>query len=374
MDGRLKIKRIDANFVDLNEQPVALYEASGGTGFRAFVYQCRLNLDFDGAPKAYGYDNPAAKNSAGGPNLQRNLDPLESWHKGWKGVSKADSQKSGLGNACGDPGDGTKGWQNFLSGNRKFYWIGIKALRKADAAGYVLDDRAELEAGLDQNYSDYFNKHNRLPDLAPKGSGYFPVVQSDGDSAGYYISTTSVHADSDASEYSTSYYLDSTKVPYQAWANEWNKWAAAGGLKVKQGDFGIAIRPSTGANAGYAYGDAGTPNKVGECSQKLHEALGISSDLVAFIAFPGSGAGKVLGSNPQDHIRPGALLRSMDLRSDALDLATFLATGTVNLKSPVKMTTPKARLFNNIYAALTDWTNVSEDYPYYPRRRSFGPL
>lgn len=98
---------------------------------------CRLNLDLDGASNSYGYDNP---NSA----LQKNLKPLESWHTGWKGVSTATSQKVGLGNACGDPGDGTKGWKNFLAGNRNFYWAGIKAVTKQQAHGLLIDDRAEL--------------------------------------------------------------------------------------------------------------------------------------------------------------------------------------------------------------------------------------
>jgi len=124
--------------------------------------------------------------------------------------------------------------------------------------------------------------------------------------------------------YSTSHHLDSTKVTYPIWANAWKRGAATGGLKLSQGDFGIAIRTSSGANTGYVYGDSGTPNLVGECSQKMHDILGTSSDAVAFIAFPGSSSGKTLGKNPQDSIRPSASLRSWDLRRDASDLAMFL--------------------------------------------------
>jgi hypothetical protein len=369
MAGRLNIREVDANFVDQNGRPVAVYELSGRMGFHGFVYQCILNLDYDGAPKAYGYNNPATKNSAGRPNLQRNLDPLETVHKGWKGVSTADSQKSGLGNACGHPGDGTKGWQNFLKGNRNFYWAGVmsltraqyranvNALKKDQKLDYVLDDRDELEAGRAEAGSP----------MQEKGQGYFPLVQDSGDSAGYYISTTSVVADNDPSKaYSPSRYLDSTKVPYAVWAGQWAKVAGFGGLKLKQGDFGIAILPKTGANTGYVYGEAGTWNEVGESSPALHAALGISSELVTFIALPGSGSGRVLGINPQDQIRPRVRMRSAALGSDALDLATFLATGRVNPKYPVNMSTRVARTFNNIYSALADWTLVymepSESY------------
>jgi len=364
MAGRLKINEVDANFVDQNGRPVTVYEVSGRMGFHGFVYQCTLNLDYDGAPKAYGYNNPAAKNSAGRPNLQKNLDPLENWHKGAPGISTAFSQKVGLGNACGDPGDGTKGHENFGLGNRNFYWAGVmsltrrqyrakvNALKKDEASklGYVLDDRDELEAGREQAGAP----------MMPKGEGYFPLVQDSGDSAGYYISTTSVIADNDPSKsYSPSRYLDSTKVPYAVWAASWNKLAGFGGLKLNQGDFGIAILPKTGANTGYVYGEAGTPNEVGECSPALHAALGISSELVAFIALPGSGSGSVLGINPQDQIRPRVRMRSAALGSDALDLATFLATGQVNPKYPVNMTTHQSRTFNNIYSALADWTLLS---------------
>ena len=60
----------------------------------------KLNLDLDGSRHTYGYNNP----SGGVRNLQRNLEPLESWHTGWKGISTALSQKVGLGNAAGAPG------------------------------------------------------------------------------------------------------------------------------------------------------------------------------------------------------------------------------------------------------------------------------
>jgi hypothetical protein len=118
-------------------------------------------------------------------------------------------------NACGDPGDGSKGYDNFLAGNRNFYWAGLRAVTKeqAPARKLMIDDRAELEAGLDTYARD------GKPKLKPVGSGYFPVVNP---TTGYYISGTSLAADGDASIYSAAHYLDSSVVPYAVWANNWN--------------------------------------------------------------------------------------------------------------------------------------------------------
>src|SRR5579863_7785725 len=134
---KLTFHRTAGRFADRYSN-VPVYQVSGGrNGFAGYVYTCRLNLDLDGASNTYGYDNPASG------SIQKNLAPLESWHKGAKGISNATSEKVGLGNACGDPGDGSKGWYNFLHGTRNFYWAGVKAVTKQQ--GLVLklkvDDR-----------------------------------------------------------------------------------------------------------------------------------------------------------------------------------------------------------------------------------------
>jgi len=66
---------------------------------------------------------------------------------------------------------------------------------------------------------------------------------------------------------------------------------------------------------GFVYGDSGTPNKVGECSQRLHNALGRGAGLVTFIAFPGSGCGAQLGPNPQALIPIKVLMSTLKLRT-----------------------------------------------------------
>jgi hypothetical protein len=364
MGEKLTFTKIGGAFAD-RYHPVTVWAVAGGPGsFSAFVYQCRLNLDIDGTPVTYGLNNPAKLNSLGKPNLQKDLEPLESWHKGWRGVSTDTSQRVGLGNACGDPGDGTKGWKNYWAKNRKFYWAGLKALQKKYAGSkYVLDDRPELEAGYGQNQYEYFKKHKVLPAMEPVGSGYFPVVQGEGSPAkGYFISTTSVVADGDADAYDANRYLNAIKVPYAVWAHEWLKHTL-GGQKVNQGDYGIAIRTKTGSNTGFLFGDSGTPNKVGESSQALHKGVGGDADPISFIVFPGSGVGKIVGKNPELGIRARVTARSAALGavrpgSVGSDLAMFLAIGkndaaAVDVNT---MSSAQSRAYNNAYWALGGWT------------------
>jgi hypothetical protein len=74
---KLTIFRAKGYFADRYKQ-VSVFQVSNGLEFNAFVYMCRLNLDLDGAPTTYGYNNPAKD------SVQKNLNPLESWHKGRK--------------------------------------------------------------------------------------------------------------------------------------------------------------------------------------------------------------------------------------------------------------------------------------------------
>jgi hypothetical protein len=331
----LRIVKAKGEFKD-RYQKVNVYQVSNGLGFNAYVYMCRLNLDLDGAPTTYGYDNPAKD------SVQKNLKPLESWHKGWKGVSNATSQKVGLGNAAGDPGDGSKGWQNFLNGNRIFYWVGIRSARKTDKldSSVLLDDRAELEAGLRENAK------NGKPVVVAKGQGWYPLVQK---STGYYISTTSVHADDSAMD--SSHYLDSTVVPYAVWANHWDA------LGVSQGDFGLAIENATGANLAYVYGDSGTRDKVGECSQKIHDSLGKGAGHVTFIAFPGSGAGPkaALGAHPEILIPFKVLAKMSKLQKSKEELARHLAMGRDLGYPKLHVAAAQSPAVDTFLSALSAW-------------------
>lgn len=352
---KLTIKKTHGKFADRFSN-VSVFEVSGGRNqFAAFVYMCRLNLDKDGAPNTYGYDDPAKG------SIQKHLAPLEYWvpGKGKKAVSNSDSEKVGLGNACGDPNDGSKGWKNFLAGNRNFYWAGVKALTKqqADALKLLIDKRPELEAGLETYAKD------GKPILKPVGSGWFPVVNPD---TGYYISGTSLAADGSASAYSSKHYLDASVVPYAVRANHW-EYISIAGKKLRMGDFGLAIENNTGASIGYVYGDGGTPNKVGESSLKLNSTLGGGAGLVTFIAFPGSGSGKILhgryvpsplGPHPQLLINMMVLKHTLRLHTSAADLAAHLSMGR-ELSAPAGTAKPsadQARLYKNFLSALSAWT------------------
>lgn len=180
------------------------------------------------------------------------------------------------------------------------------------------------------------------------------MVQPD---TGYYISGTSVVGDASLSAYDANRYLDSTVVPYAVWATHWNT-INIGGRKVRQGDFGLAIENATGANMAYVYGDSGTPNKVGECSQKLHNALGRGAGLVTFIAFPCSGSGPQLGPSAQALIPMKVLSNTLKLHTNADDLAARLAMGR-DLPTPRKtadMSPAQRHLYENFLSALSAWT------------------
>src|SRR5271169_225054 len=213
-----------------------------------------------------------------------------------------------------------------------------------------LDDRPELEAGLETYAKD------RRPQVKPVGSGYFPVFQKD---TGYYISGTSVVGDGSLSALNAHHYLNSVSVPYAVWATHWNN-VSIGGKRVQLGDFGLAIENSTGASMGFVYGDGGTPNKVGECSQKLHNALGHGVGLVTFIAFPGSGSGPrvPLGPSPQALIPVKVLMNSLKLHTNAAELAARLAMGRELpvSKKTADMSPGQAHLYKNFMSALSNWT------------------
>jgi hypothetical protein len=350
--GELTIREITGHFVDRDKTPLSVFAASGER-FAAFAYSCILNLDKDGAANAYGYDNPANEK-------QNNLVPLElagGWKSGWDKLHKhkhkvarsmLERQRIGLGNACGDPGDGTKGHVNFNAHSRNFYWAGVMALTKKDALRkqMPIDERPDVEAGREKSGAE----------LKPVGEGYFPVINPD---TGYYISTTRLAADDHASIYNPSHYLDSNTVAYAVWANAWNHVNIAG-KTLRLGDFGLAIENETGHYIPFVYGDSGTPNKVGECSKKIHDFLEYRKGLVTFIGFPGSGSGRMikakgkkttykadaLGANPERLIEQKARLHMANLSTNAAQLAEQVSNGGPH----------QTHVYQKLLLALSTWT------------------
>ncbi|HLK67594.1 MAG TPA: hypothetical protein VKU19_29355 [Bryobacteraceae bacterium] len=379
----IAFSEIHKGFIDPGKNPVRVYELYGGPcAASAFIYHSVLNLDKDGAPGTYGWNNPDGLNSKGDKTLQINLNPLE-------GGQNYYSQFGYLGNACGHPGDGTVGYDNFKKHDRNFYWAGVYAVTKAEAhsRGLVIDTRDYVEAG----------RKERGSPIVAKGHGYFPVIQStdDAPAKGYYVSTTSILTTRTKDPGDPTKYVDATIVPYAVLANLWALRRSKAGKTLGLGDFGLAIDPKTGTTCGFLYGDTGTANKVGECSSKVFDTFCPDITVkpekrppvdVTFIAFPGTGfptgaaeeykkdpkkdpkkdRRNVVGPNPQNAIRAMVMPQMIKIAaaSNARELAQRIALGLPeNLPKPAPVKKPhqveavvyqNVRYFN-IIRALAQW-------------------
>ena len=61
----IEFHKVVGNFTSAFVPVVKVTEVSGTKGFSALVYQCKMNVDRDGAPTAYGFDNPRDRTPAG---------------------------------------------------------------------------------------------------------------------------------------------------------------------------------------------------------------------------------------------------------------------------------------------------------------------
>jgi len=328
-----------AGFVDRYEKDVTVMQVTGGpSNAAAFVYQCVLNKDVDGAATTYGLNNPKGENTLKDASLQAGLKPLDH-----------------LGNACGDPGDGTKGYKNWEAGSRNFYWSSLVSIQKKFASKtLVIDERASLEAGRAQAMDD----PDKPTPMLKEGDGYYPVIQTSGPAKGYYISTTATYTEGTLADTNPAKWVDGSTVPYVVWAKKWLKHKI-GGKNIFLGDFGLAINNVTGQYGAFFFGDAGTPNKVGESSGKLYETLGNSdAQLITFIVFPGSGSGKEVGKDPQNVVGIKVWLNMLKFCSakNALDLPMRLAFPGFEIpKKQAEMTITQAKTYQNIVGALRFW-------------------
>jgi hypothetical protein len=335
----------DGSFINRGNMPIKVRAVSGGPGnAAAFIYQVHLNLDVDGAPNTYGWPNPEGNNSLRDKDLQKG-----------KGAD-------GLGNACGDPGDGTKGWQNFgadlqaiVAGRppgRNFYWSSVVAIKKRDATPTKVID-LRYEAGRSRGWDEKLG----MAPLEAAGEGYFPLIQLDGPNRGFFISTTSTYTDGNLHDTDPNKYVNGLISPYAVWANLWLKRSVAGKVATV-GDFGLAINSLTGQNSGFFFGDAGTPDKVGEVSGGLYDRLGKTDNQpITFIVFPGSGSGNVMGKDPENGIKPAVLprLKALTQAANAGDFPLRLANGPdMDLpRGQAKMTDSQG--YKNIMTALKLW-------------------
>jgi hypothetical protein len=332
------------SFINRENMPVKVMAVSGGPGnAAAFIYQVHLNLDVDGAPNTYGWPNPEGNNSKGDKDLQKG-----------KGAD-------GLGNACGHPGDGTKGYKNFeadllaiVAGRppgRNFYWSSVVAIQKKFANDRLVVD-LRYEAGRSRGWDEKLG----MAPLEPAGNGYFPLIQLEGPNRGFFISTTSTYRDGNLPDTDPNKYVNGLITPYAVWAGLWASRKVAGKI-LNVGDFGLAINNLTGQNSGFFFGDAGTPDKVGEVSGGLFDKLGkTDAQPITFIVFPGSGSGNVMGKDPENGISPAVLPRIK-----AIAQATNAEEFPLRLANGPDMDVPSGRAkmtdsgYKNIMAALKLW-------------------
>lgn len=319
--SEIEFRKVAGMFTSAFVPVVKVTEVSGGkNAFSALVYQCKMNVDWDGSPWAYGRDNPRdarppqlvwdkREEKDGGQkyvrerkedHFQRDLKPLE--FPGFHGSLRDATfpTKDAAGNAIG-----------FSVDNHPFEWVGVVSATRKEASDNNLwiDDRANLR--------DRFGK--------------FPVIQKVGPSRGYYVSQTPA-AISAAQKQATpgwkflqSSYWDATAIPYCVWPSML-------GHGVRKGDFGLVIANTTGRSAGFFFADTGSTNKLGECSGHLVTTVAgspLQNDaMVTFMVFPGSGSGD--SRQGQEAFVDACVKSHISKLSDvpnAEELITFLSLG-----------------------------------------------
>ena len=237
---------------DHYDHDVTITKVTGPPHFLAYIYQCPLNVDWDGAAMAYGVNQTDPVKFP----LQRGLNPHE----------------TGLRNAMGDDGN----------------WAGVFSATESEARTFLT-----MDARFGATPADRLKLLPQFIDTRFRdGAGRHPVVQilPDTLAAGYYVSQCPATADASKKRYDQRRYIDAGSVAFGALSPKL-------GRLVKIFDFGIIIRNSTGASTDFFFGDAAGKNsdRVGECSGYVQTALAPDKngedDVFSFIVFPGSGGG-----------------------------------------------------------------------------------
>jgi len=216
----------------VTNNPISVTRVSSPTrGLQALLYKTPIHEDFDGDPESYGA-------------------PIDSTHvTPFSGVVM---RETSLKNAT-DQRDPAQVFNDPPTVNT-FTWTGVKSRRPTDPGG-AIDQRPFLR-----------DSSGRFPIFRP-GSNHFYAPQ-----------TAMATADGQA--------VNAQTVPYGALSNELHQKG-----RVRKGDFGLAIRLSTGASCGFLFADfgGGGSRSVGEYSVNLTRALfgGHPTDEeVSFIVFP----------------------------------------------------------------------------------------
>jgi hypothetical protein len=255
-------------------EPIAITQAAGGAyGFRALLFRTPLNIDHDGNPHAYAP-----------PISVTNLSPQG-------GVPVKDE----LRNATNDNKNAVVFFDpDPVTGkNRnKFSWTGVRHVKKDSTVSH--DERLFLQ------------------DV----DGNFPAFLAGSDKK-YYAPQTAINTSNGTA-------VNASEVPYGALGASLRKNG-----KVQKGDFGFAIRPSTGSFTPFVYADAGGEKSVtvGEYSSKLgRELFGgrSANEDASIIVFPGSAHGNSINVAAIP-VRVKKLLHELMTFKNVEDIAGILA-------------------------------------------------
>jgi hypothetical protein len=287
------------------KKSLTVHSVTGPGGFSAFIYNCVLNVDWDGAPNCYGLDRPGISDQTG-------LDPWESpKHRG--------SLKNARRNA-----DWSQDWvavYNVTKAGairilRQNNLIPAKPAKGPDVLSAA--SQALLEKFWDNRAHTVFGSLENQP-----GDGSFPIVQiaemPTTIKKGYYVSTTGFR-DKSKEAWDPNSYIDASTVPYSV---------LPALSQVSMGDYGLIVRNKTGANTPYVCGDSSGAkhgsHKLGECSGAVYLAMGKENEGdFSFIVFPQSGTGKMTDTvAAESAVRTQLGKLSTD---DADDLANHLAS------------------------------------------------
>jgi hypothetical protein len=291
------------------KKSLTVRSVTGPGGFSAFIYNCVLNVDWDGAPNCYGLDRPGVSDQTG-------LDPWESRkHHG----SLANARRNA---------DWSKDWvavYNVTKAEairilRKYSLIPAKPIKGPDVLSEA--SQALLEKFWDNRTHTVFGSLENQ-----SGDGHFPIVQiaemPTTIKKGYYVSTTGFR-DKSKEAWDPNSYIDASTIPYSV---------LPALSHVSMGDYGLIIRNKTGASTPYVCGDSSGAkhgsHKLGECSGAVYLAMGKENEGdFSFIVFPQSGTGKMTDT-PAAESAVRTQLSKLSA-ADADDLANHLASGALD--------------------------------------------